>query len=184
MTTPLPKRSIFRSKTIQTYIQNREKSVLPRIVAPPVFALCWIVLTLLIAAGIIIWSIHVPVYIAGSGIISQSGLLPQQSDEATAIILFSLSDVPHLQPGLPIQLQLDQTSPPLSSHITTVSQYPLSPDQIQQQYGLEAVGPSIVVIAELGPTIPASLYAGSHVQAQLQIGAQSLLSLFPIINSF
>src|SRR5436305_6221549 len=171
-----PKRSIFRSKTIQAYIQNREKSVLPRLVAPPVFVLCWIVLTLLIFAGIVIWHGEIPIYVAASGVISELGALPQQDDEATAIVLFPLSDVSRLQRGLPVQIQLGQGSPVLSGHIIAVSQQPLSPNQIQQQYKLEVVGPSIVVTAGLGHAISASLYAGSHVQAQFQVGSQSLLS--------
>ena len=71
----------------------------------------------------------------------------------------------------------------LDCHITTVSQHPLNPGQIQQQYRLEVAGPAIVVTARLGSAIPASLYEGSHVQAQLQVGSQSLLLLFPILNS-
>lgn len=183
MTPTGPKRSIFRSKTIQAYIQNREKSVLPRLIAPPVFALCWAILILLIFAGIVIWNGKMPVYITGSGVISGSSVLPQQSDEATAIVLFPLSNVSRLQKGLPVQVQLGQSGLVLNGHVITVSQQPLSPDQIQQQYRFEVAGPSIVVTAGLGHAISASLYAGSHVQAQLQVGSQSLLSLFPVINS-
>jgi hypothetical protein len=183
MATTATKRSIFRSQTIQTYIQNREKCVLPRIVAPPVFALCWIVLTLLIVAGITIWYGKIPLYITGSGIIPASPALDQNYTETTAIIVFPLRDVTYLQAGLPIQIQLGQTGPALDCRIAAVSPHPLSPDQIQQQYRLEVAGPSIVVTVNLGPAVPARLYAGSHVQAQFQIGAQSLLSLFPVLNS-
>ena len=183
MATVGPKRSIFRSKTLQTYIQSREKSVLPRLVAPPVFALCWVVLTLLIIAGVIIWSERIPVYITGSGIVTEPDHSLRQEGEATAVLLFPLSEASHLQQGLPIQIQLGQVSPMLDCHITTVSQHPLNPGQIQQQYRLEVAGPAIVVTARLGSAIPASLYEGSHVQAQLQVGSQSLLLLFPILNS-
>jgi hypothetical protein len=177
------KRSIFRSKTLQTYIQNREKSVLPRLVAPPVFVLCWVILILFILAGVIVWNGEVPVYIAGSGVIVEPSALSQPGDEATAIILFPLSDVSRLHTGLPIQIQLGQTNLVFNCRITAVSQTPLSPDRIQQQYRLEVPGPAVVVTVGLGHAIPASLYAGSHVQAQFRVGSQSLLALFPVINS-
>lgn len=183
MATATPKHSIFRSKTVQAYIQNKEKSVLPRFVAPPVFVLCWVVLILLIFAGIIIWHGQIPVYIAGSGVIAEPGTSPDQGDEATAIILFPLGSVPHLQRGLPIQVQLDQNSPMLNGRITAVSTNPLNPREVLQQYGLPAAGPSLVVTTNLGHALSAHLYAGSHIQAQLQIGSQSLLSLFPVVNS-
>jgi hypothetical protein len=181
--TASPKRSLFRSKTVQAYIQSREKSVLPRIVAPPVFALCWIVLTLLIIACIIIWSGQVPTYITGSGIISAPSTLSQQDSDATALILFPISDLAYLQSGLSIQVQVGQAGTICNCSIATVSQNPLSPYKIHLQYGLEVSAPAIIVTTTLGPAISESLYAGSPVQAKLQIGSQSLLSLFPIVNS-
>lgn len=185
MATVPPKRAIFRSKTVQTYLQNREKSVLPRIVAPPVFALCWVVLTLLIAAGIITWCGQVPMYIIGSGIVAESSTPTQQGTGATAIILFPISNAAHIQTGLPIQLQVGPAGagPVVNTQVATVSQEPLSPESIHLQYGLEVAEPAIVVTAPLGPALAGNLYAGSPVQAKFQIGAQSLLKLFPVINS-
>jgi hypothetical protein len=185
MATVSPKRAIFRSKTVQKYIQNREKSVLPRIVAPPVFALCWVVLTLLIAAGIITWSGQVPLYITGSGIIAESSTLVHRGTDATAIILFPISNATHLQVGLPILVQVDPagSGPVVKARVATVSHDPLSPERIHLQYGLVVAEPAIVVTVALGSALAGNLYAGSPVQAQLQIGEQSLLKLFPIINS-
>lgn len=185
MATASPKRALFRSKTVQAYIQSREKSVLPRIVAPPVFALCWIVLTLLIVAGIIIWSGQVPIYISGSGIISapSPAASSQQERGATALLLFPMNAVAHLQSGLPIQVQVGQAGAVCNCSIASVNQQPLSPYELRARYGLTSTEPAIVVTTILGPAIAESLYAGSPVQAKLQIGSQSLLSLFPIVNS-
>jgi hypothetical protein len=184
MATVSPRRAIFRSKTVQKYIQNREKSVLPRIVAPPVFALCWIVFTLLVAAGIITWCGQVPMYITGSGIIAEPSTLIHQSAGATAIILFPINNATNLQVGLPIQVQIGPTGAGLvvHAHITTVSQDPLSPESIRLQYGLVVAEPAVIVTVALGSVLKGNLYAGSPVQAQLQIGEQSLLKLFPIVS--
>jgi hypothetical protein len=176
-----PRLSIFRSKTMQKYMQNKEKSVLPRFVAPSVFAFCWIVLTLLIAAGIATWFGKVPLYLVGSGVVLDQGA--HADDEATAVILLPASDVSHLRSGLPVQLQIGQSGPSLNRTIDVVSQNLLSPGEVHQIYGLEATGPSLVVTTRLGPAISAHLYAGSLIQAQILIGSQSLLALFPGVNS-
>jgi len=189
----IAKRAIFRSKTLQTYMQNREKSILPQVVAPPVFSACWLVLALLIIAVMLIWVEKLPLYVNGSGIIVYSSVSPQQDTGATAIILVPSStiehlqaglpgsNIEHLQTGLPIQVQIDGSV--LNSRITAVSHNPLSPDEIHQEYGLSVAGPAFVITDRLGPALVGNLYAGSLVQAQLQIGSQSLLSLFPFMKS-
>jgi hypothetical protein len=178
MATSTSKIQIFRSKTLQKYTQNREKSVLPRIVAPPIFAFSWIVLTLLIAAGIVTWLGEVPTYITGSGIILDTN----QGDGATAAFLLPVGDSSYIRPGLPVQLQIGQAGPLLHRAINSISQNPLSPAEVHQQYGFEVTDPSLVVTVGLGSTISEHLYSGSPIQAQVQIGSQSLLALFPVVN--
>ena len=183
MTTAVPKAQIFRSKTLQKYMQNREKGVLPRIVAPPIFAFSWIVLSLLIAAGIATWLGEVPSYITGSGIILDTNSAANQGDGAIAALLLPARDSSSIRPGLPVQLQIGQTGPQLHRTITSVSQSLLSPAQVRQQYGFEVADPSLVVTVGLGSTISEHLYSGSPIQAQVQIGSQSLLALFPVVNN-
>jgi hypothetical protein len=177
-----PKNSIFRSKAVQRYIQNREKSVLPRVVVPPVFALCWLVLTLLVVAGIVIWSGRVPFYTSGAGVVLDASTGINQGDEATALIFLPASEAPQLHTGLPVQVQIGQSGPLLNRTINGVGRSVLSPAQVLQQYQLEVAQPSCVVAVTLGSGIQGSTYAGSFVQARIQIGSQSLLSLFPVLN--
>jgi hypothetical protein len=178
MAKDLPKSSIFRSKVVQKYMQNSEKNVLPRIVAPPVFAFCWVVLTLLIAAGIAVWSGRVPIYLIGSGIVLDA--TSHQSDGVTAVVLLSSGGVSRLRTGLPVRIQIGHNGPVLDRTINAISEQPLSPAQVHQLYGLEIAEPAFVLTVGLGPTIAGHLYAGSLVQAQIQVGTQSLLSLFPL----
>jgi hypothetical protein len=174
---------IFRSKTVQNYMRNREKSVLPRIVAPPVFVLSWIVLIVLIVAGIAVWSGQVPSYIAGAGIILDANSMASQDGGATAAILLPASASSYIRPGLPIQLQIGQSGPQLHRTIDAVNQNLLSPGEIRQRYGFTIADPSLVVIVGLGSAVSERLYSGSPIQAQIQIGSQSLLVLFPVVNS-
>ncbi len=183
MTTATPKIQIFRSKALQKYVRNREKSVLPRIVAPPIFAFSWVVLTLLIAAGIATWLGEVPTYITGSGIILDTNSGVNQGDGATAALLLPASDSSYIRPGLPVQLQIGQSGPQLHRTINSVSQNLLSPAEVRQQYGFEVADPSLVVTVGLGSTISEHLYSGSPIQAQVQIGSRSVLALFPVVNS-
>ncbi len=183
MATATPKIQIFRSKTLQKYMQNREKSVLPRVVAPPIFAFSWIVLTLLIAAGIATWLGEVPSYITASGIVLDTNSAASQGDGATAALLLPASDSSYIRPGLPVQLQIGQAGPQVHRTINSVSQNLLSPVEVHQQYGFEVADPSLVVTVGLGSTISEHLYSGSPIQAQVQIGSQSLLALFPGVNS-
>jgi hypothetical protein len=183
MATTPPKGSIFRSKTMQKYMQNREKSVLPRVIAPSVFAFSWIVLTLLIAAGIAVWIGKVPQYLSGSGIVLTPSASIQANEEATAVILLPASAVSQLKTGQPVQIQVGQSGLQVNRTIDSISQDLLSPSDVHQNFGLEVSGPSLAVTVGLGPNIPARLYAGSLIQAQIQVGSQSVLALFPVVNS-
>ena len=176
------KRSIFRSKTVQKYTQNREKSVLPRVVAPPVFVLCWIILTFLVVAGIVAWMGKVPLYTTGMGIILAQSTSSNQDNEATAIIPLPVSTASHLRAGLPIQVQVGQTGPLLTRTIDSIDSTVLSPDEVQQKYALRVSDPSNLLLVKLGTSISSSTYAGSIVQVQIQTDSQSLLSLFPVFN--
>ena len=183
MATNSPKSSIFRSKTVQKYMQNREKSVLPRVVAPSVFAFIWIILTLLIAAGAVVWLGKVPQYLSGSGIVLTPGTSIQVNQEATAVILLPASDGVQLRAGLPVQVQVGQSGPQVNRTIDSISQNLLSPSDVHQNFGLTSTEPSLTVTVGLGPSIPAQLYAGSLIQVRIQVGSQSVLALFPVVNT-
>lgn len=178
------KRSIFRNQAVQKYRQNQEKSVLPRIVAPPVFLFFWILLIILTSAGIVAWLGQVPLYITGSGAVLDKNILPGQGDdEAVAIIILPASDVVHIRAGNPAQIQIGSTGPQVSRTVDSISSTILSPSEVHQSYGIEMTDPAQVVFLRLGPTISRHVYAGSPVHVQIQIGSQRLISLFPIFNS-
>lgn len=178
------KHSIFRGKALQTYIQNQEKSVLPRVVAPPVFLLCWLLLMILLVSGFIAWLGRVPVYVAGSGMIPASPMLSAQgSDEAVAFIPLPMTETAYVHAGFPAHIQIGQSGPQLNCLVTDVSPAVLSPSEIQQQYGLIVTDPSKVIAIRLGSTISRRVYAGSLVHVQIQVGSQRLLALFPVFNS-
>lgn len=184
MTAAAPKRSIFRNQALQKYRQNQEKSVLPRIIAPPIFLFFWILLITLTAAGVVAWLGQVPLYVTGSGMVLDKNILPDQNnDEAVAIIILPANEVIHIRAGLPAQIQIGSTGPQVNRTVDSVSPAILSPSEVRQSYGMEMTDPAQVVSLKLGPNISRRVYAGSPVHVQIQIGSQRLISLFPIFNS-
>lgn len=184
------KRTIFRHKALQQYEQSRNKTVLPRYVSPPIFVCLWILLGLLIIAGVAAWLGQVPTYVAGSGVVLDPGSTTQQGgNEAVAVVFVPATPSLTLRPGLPVQLQIGSTGPQVASTITTVEPGIVSPNEARDRYALGGVAsavitqPSVVVTARLGPSIPAQAYAGSIVSAQVQVGTRSVLSLLPGLGS-
>ncbi len=183
----ISKRPIYRSKALQAYAQQRQKTVLPRFVAPPVFLLCWILLALLASATIVAWLAKVPSYMSASGVVlaGQSG-----NAEAVAVIFVPAGSATTVHAGQAIQIQIGTTGPQLSSIVAAVDPALISPQAARQQYGLSdataqtITQPSYVVTIPLGPHIPVQTYAGSLVHAQIQVGTRSVLSLLPVLNQF
>lgn len=174
------KRSIFRNKALKQYAQSKEKDILPRFVAPPVFLFLWILLGLLLVSVVIAWLGQIPTYAAGSGVV-QSG---QAQSEATAVIFVPAAPGLNLRVGMPVLLQIGNGQQ-IRSQIEAVAPGVLSPSDAQQKYALNGAlsqvitQPSIAVTVKLGPTIPVQTYAGSIVVAQVQVGTRHVLSLLP-----
>jgi hypothetical protein len=177
---PTQKSSIFRDKAIQKYRESREKTVLPRFVAPPVFLFFWILLILLYVAGLLVWFGQVPAYVTGSGVVLDTTTsLTSGSREAVAILFVPFTSSVHLQSGQSVQLQLAATGIQLTSAITSVEPQILSPGEVRKHYLLSITAPSLVVMVALGSQFSGSVYAGSPVQAQIEVGSRPFLSLFP-----
>src|SRR5690349_20659827 len=100
------KRPIYRSQALQAYAQQRQKTVLPRFVAPPVFLLCWILLALLASATLVAWLTKVPAYMSASGVVlaGQSG-----NAEAEAVIFVPAGSANPVHAGHAIQVQIGTT---------------------------------------------------------------------------
>jgi hypothetical protein len=174
------KDSIFRQKAIQKYRESREKTVLPRFVAPPVFFLFWILLILLYGAGLLVWFGQVPAYVTGSGVVlDTTSSLTSGNREAVALLFVPSTSSGHLRPGEPVQLQLVSTGVQITSAITAVEPQILSPSEVRKHYLLSITAPSLVVMVALGSQISGSVYAGSPVLAQIEVGSRPFLSLFP-----
>ncbi|MGH2510893.1 MAG: hypothetical protein ACRDHZ_26310, partial [Ktedonobacteraceae bacterium] len=87
---PLNNRSIFRDSAIQRYRMRRERDVLPRFLAPPLFTFFWILLGLCLLGGFLVWSTQIPLYATVSGVIIQN----EQSGQLQALLFAPTNQQP------------------------------------------------------------------------------------------
>jgi hypothetical protein len=178
------KDAIFRNKALQKYRENREKNVLPRFVAPPVFLFFWILLFIFIGAGLLVWLGQVPAYVTGSGMVLDPGnSVTGGSNEAAAIIFVPYTSSVHLQPGQPVLVGIGTTGLQITSTIAAVEPQIFSPSEVRQYYSLSISDPSLAVVVALGSQISVSVYAGTPVNAQIEVGSHRFLSLFPGVDT-
>ncbi len=178
-------RSIFRSEAIKSYRERQEKAVLPHLVAPPIFLFLWVLLGLLLTAGLLAWSAQIPTYVEGEGIVfKQQPASAARPPVAVALIFLPATSAPKVRAGLPVQLQLGSTGPTMTSRIDQVEPGILSPSVVRTRYALARsvaetlTEPVVVVSVQLGPGVPYQKYTGSMVSAQVQVGSRRVLSLF------
>ncbi len=181
------KRPIYREKALQHYAGGWEKSILPRVVTPSVFTFLWILLALLFTATLFSWLGEFPTYATGAGLVLTQS---QSNDEAQAVVFLPANAAAQVRVGAPVLLQIGSTGPHITTMIAAVGQNVMSPNEIRQRYALTGVlagtvsQPSLVLMVKLGPTFATALYAGSLMQAQVQVGTQRVLSLLPGLNQF
>jgi len=182
------KRPIFRQKALKQYAQSSEKTILPRTLTPPVFVCFWILLGLLVTAGILAWLEQVPTVITGSGVI-QSIQTRREGPQITAYIFLPANTASSVQTGQPVRLQIGSTGQQITSTVSTVESVIISPAEASQRFALGSSTlqvisePSVVVTIQLGTASSTHNLVGSIVHAQVQVGTQRVLSLLPGFNA-
>ncbi|MGH2598775.1 MAG: hypothetical protein ACRDJ9_05240, partial [Dehalococcoidia bacterium] len=61
--------TVFRTRALRSYLEDRERSVLPRFVSPRAFLALWLLLGLFAGAGFTAWLARVPVYAGGPAVV-------------------------------------------------------------------------------------------------------------------
>jgi len=177
---------LFRQQALEYYVQSREKAILPRLARPPVFLLLWTLLSLAALAMTVAWFGRVPVYISGSGIVIEHTIIQNgQSVNMPIALVFVPAAPAHALPlhaGTPVLLQIGTQGQSFTTTVDEVEPAVLSPDEIQKRYAPGSrvssmiTGPSMIVSVQLGPAFASQGYAGSLVNAQVQVGSTSVLS--------
>jgi hypothetical protein len=180
----LSRHPLFRAQALQHYTRGREKTVLPRFVAPPVFLCLWLLLGLLLLMTALAWHIQVPVYIRAEGALLASPPGNQQAiGDAQAILFVPATPTPDLHMGASFKVQIVLTGESFVGTIAHVQPGVVTPNQARRQYALNGdlalviTGPSIVVQVRIAPTFPSAAREGLSVSAQIPVGEQSVLAL-------
>lgn len=101
---------------------------------------------------------------------------------AVALAFFPPSAAEQLLVGQQVQLQIGNSSSPLTSVIAKVEPGTSSPAAALERYGQKASGLAlanqqvVVALLKLGPGFPTTDYAGSILTVQANAGTQSLFS--------
>jgi hypothetical protein len=182
----ISRRRLFRQEALEHYARSREKDILPRSVAPPVFLFFWMLLGLLLAATLLAWQVQVPTYATASGFIARDRQPRTRPAGGTQAVLFvPTNPSPTLRVGQSLTLEVALTGQTLAGTITTVKPGVITPEEARQQYALTGdlalmiTQPSVVVTLDLGATLPQGVFAGNSLIAQVQVGTRSVFSLLP-----
>ena len=185
-----PESPLFRSQALQQYAQRQSKTILPRSISQRVFVACWIMLGLLLLTILLAWRVQVPVYVGASGALFQNRPANQlPTGEPVALLFVPATPLPKLRVGAALTLQIVLTGESITGTIARVLPGVLTPDQARQRYlltgdlALVISQPSIVMRVQLGTPLPADAVGTLSLSAQVQVGSQSALSLFPTLLS-
>ena len=183
----MPEKTIFRQSAIMAYKRRMEKDVVPRLISWPLIVCLWLLLGVLLAAGLFAWFAQVPIYVSGSGIMLASGAsadtLQSEYGNMVAIMFLPPEQSAQIRAGQPVDMQIGSTSMHIQGRIAQVEPGITSPDAVRQRYGLNGASallitqPSIVAIIKLDPALSSTAYAGSLLTARVETGSQRLIAL-------
>ena len=162
-----------------------------RLVSPPIFGFLWLLLLVLISAGVLVWSLQVPLVVQGKGIVLQQTGKQGKGQRTTAVLLLLPADQQaNLKVGQAVRIIIASTNITFTGAIGHVEAGAMSPATINAQFHIqipqpEAVsGPYIVATVPVAPAVQIQAHPGSVYQAQVQTGSVNVFSLLPGFNNF
>lgn len=195
-------RSIFRVEAIRRYAQGADEAVLPQFTSPRTIRLLWVMIGLLLAGGLLLWLMRIPIYASAVAVPMSteysSYVIPVVSTSAAnnqklVAIFLPSSNLSRLRVGQRVFWNFSNTGQRVSRFIVDVQTEVISPDSLRQNFGLrgqaalEFSEPVVVAFVNLEPVpgdLPASAYAGSMYQADVEVGTRRVITLLPIVGRF
>ena len=181
------------SSSTPNTVKPRKVMAQPWYVHSNTFAVLWVMLLLLIAAGFATLFTRVPVHATGVAIVVDGKKLTQYGhDEPLLAVFLPPETLPKLHTGQSLVFQTERNKPRQTRSVETVESELLSPDAAQKQFNLSAgtgvaLSPlSAVVVARLEPPpgeAPESL-VGRSVRVEVEIGTRRAGAFIPLINRF
>jgi len=150
------------------------------------FVYFWIMVLLLLS--LLVWSIRVPTFAVGQGIVIEQQAANLSRSEVIAVLFLPPDQQSGLRAGQPARVSIGSTSVTLNSSIEHVEANLISPSEARARFGLQGqfaqtiIGPSRVVMISLGSASSAHSYVGSWCWAQVQTGSRRVLQFLPGFN--
>jgi hypothetical protein len=183
------RRTIFRERALDRYLQNQQRIVFLRLVQPRLLRYAWVLLACLALLVGLAWRTRVPVLANGTGlVIAASGAGP----EARIVLLLPPDRLPQLKSEQRVILRDAEGRPALIGRIEGVEPEILSPSALRRRFDLDGAqasisrGPAAVALARIEPQagrLPLAAYVGSSAPVEIQTGTRQLLGLIPGFRS-
>jgi hypothetical protein len=181
-------RVIFRESAVQAYQRRSTKDIVPRLTSRPAIVCLWLFLAVLVTSAAAAWSVRVPAYVDAQGVILRSGTEVGLNGGKTAGVLFLPPDQSaHMRVGQPVHALIGSSGPSASGAVAGIEPGVISPDTARARYRFEPGAglvrqPWTVVTVRLEQPLPPAVYGGSNLTARVEIGAQRLLTFFPVFG--
>lgn len=188
-------RQIFRASALKRYAQAHDKPVLPRFISPPIFFCLWLLVCVLLAGGALVMAVRVPVYAAGSAVISteESGGQRPTGENLQVVAFLPAAALPRLRVGQKLLLRPQGAGPSLSARIVAVEGLS-GPEAIHHRFKLGTCEPpfgvalAVVVRAEAqgggASSVRAEDLTRSSWRAEAEVGSRRVATLLPVVGRF
>lgn len=180
---------VFRKNAMQHYMRGREKDTLPVFINVPLSLVLWLLLGIVLITGGIAWFQQIPTFVTAGGVVlTQEKIQHLTSDQSNVVIFVPWSETARPQVGQAVSLQLGANGQNITGLITHVELQKQSPATLCQKFALTqdclllVRQPSMTLLAQ-AREIPSDTYAGTPLSANVQVGSQRVISLFPGIGS-
>jgi hypothetical protein len=172
-------RPIFRHEALNHFVRGQQMSVLPRFIRPRTFLCLWLLLGLLVSAGILACIAQVPVYVSGIAVVTDS------SDGVALAVILPADASDRLNVGQTVWMQAPGVQELVATRITHLDRKIKSPAAVRKQFGLCSDTfnqAAIVATADAkgivaGEDLPLRAHVGSTMPVNVEIGSRRALSL-------
>jgi hypothetical protein len=185
--------SIFRAHALHCYQQGREKSVIPRHIAPKTFAYLWVLIFCLLALSLLSWLTWIPTYVPAVAIVVDGEHLSSSLNQDIVLaVLVEPARLKQIREGGSLTLLRQESSDRVVHHIIEVQEEIVSPEAMRHRLGLTPQfvlpisRPAAVAIATFEPPaegLPATAFLGSIYSVEVAVGSRRAITLVPIIGS-
>jgi hypothetical protein len=180
-------RAIFRETALEAYRRRTGRDVVPRLTYWPIIVCMWVLLAVLLGTLAGAWAVRVPTYVSAPGVILGSGDVSRTSGDVTAALFVPPDQSDRLRVGQPVHGQTGSSGEHAAGKVVAIESSVISPDAARDRYRIDGAAdvitqPSRVVTLRLHEAPRSTASSGSRLDAQIRVGTQPLLALFPVLG--